>query len=108
MFLVLSLFIVLMMLDFFNLSSIILIILFVEILFLMFSFLKNWFHLMILLIIMEMFMLKILLSMVMFSHSLIFVTMILSFITIMVIEASMGVSVLSLLVRFRGNDFIIN
>nr|AYV63063.1 NADH dehydrogenase subunit 4L [Lovenula raynerae] len=78
-----------------------------ELIFYTLSLLKNWFHVMMILMVMEMFMLKNFLLINLAAINTLSPSLIFIFTTFMVMEASMGMSILTLLTRSHGNDFLL-
>lgn len=69
---------------------------------------KNWFHIIIILIVLEFIIIKTFLVLRFISYKRGILLLLFIFLTIIVIEARLGVSVLRLITRCRGNDFVIN
>lgn len=90
-----------------KISEFILIIFILEIFIYFTAILKNWFHLIIILILIEIIILKLFFILVIISRIEISQNIIFIFSTFIVIEARMGVSILTLIVRSHGNDFIL-
>nr|UDF84435.1 NADH dehydrogenase subunit 4L [Phyllodiaptomus tunguidus]UDF84448.1 NADH dehydrogenase subunit 4L [Phyllodiaptomus tunguidus] len=73
----------------------------------LFALLNNWFHIIMILMFLEMMMLQIFLIVMTLCLNLFSLSFLFLFSTFMVIEASLGVSILTLITRSHGNDFLL-
>ena len=92
----------------FYLKDLLFIIVILELLFFLYLYISKWFHVIIILILLELFMLKIyFFSLFCFIRMAINNFFVFLFITLSVAEARVGISLLTILVRVHGEDIIL-